>query len=42
MGLGNLPTGMLSCAAIHTSAIAETNCTAEAPHVNSGPNTLKF
>jgi hypothetical protein len=39
--LGNLPAGLLSCAAIQTSAIANTNCAAEAPHVRSGPNIAK-
>jgi hypothetical protein len=36
--LGSLPAGMLSCAAIQTSAIANMNCAAEAPHVKIGPN----
>jgi hypothetical protein len=39
--LGSLPAGMLSCAAIQTRAIANTNCAAEAPHVKSGPNILR-
>jgi hypothetical protein len=35
--LGSVPAGVLSCAAIQTSAIANTNCAAEAPYVRSGP-----
>src|SRR5579885_1802623 len=38
--LGNLPAGVLSCAAIQTSTIANVNCAAEVPQVRSGPKTL--
>ena len=34
---GNRPAGVLSCAAIQMSAIANKNCMAEAPHVKSVP-----